>query len=87
MCSLLTETIPEHRNYRLYDLEQKDYVRVSLGILLVSAADMTVLLKCDFRSAVDLNAIKIKQFPCSPCIDFLRLLSENTEVARCYHRA
>lgn len=35
LCSLVSETIPEHREYRLYAGENKDYRRVSLAILLV----------------------------------------------------
>ncbi|KAG0615783.1 hypothetical protein M758_5G066800 [Ceratodon purpureus] len=31
--SLLAETIPEHRNYRLYDVEQKDYRRKLLNVI------------------------------------------------------
>lgn len=35
VCSLVSETIPEHREYPLYAGENKDYRRVSLGLLLV----------------------------------------------------
>ena len=35
VCSLVSQTIPEHREYRIYAVEQKDYRRVSVVILQV----------------------------------------------------